>query len=265
MITWSIGKKNRLKRLIDNETGAILAVPMDHGYSNGVGKGLFDLNQTVNNVVQGGASSVIMQRGMVRSIDMPMNTGLMVHISGSTAKSSIPNYKVLTGSVIDTIKLGADAVSCHVNIGPDQDYAMLRDFSVIAEEADEFHIPLLAMMYVRDNNGNDDKSVDALSHAARVAEEAGADIVKIHTTLNGGNFDEVVQGINIPVVVAGGSKSGDFSSFLNTMKNTIMAGASGISIGRNVFAADDQILAMQKLRDMVKEAVKEVGKIDIFS
>lgn len=264
MFNWAIGKKNRLKRFIDSDTGAILAVPMDHGYSIGISKGLKDLNATVQNVVKGGATSVIMQRGMVRSIDMPMNTGLMVHVSGSTGLSSLPNYKILTGSVIDTIRLGADGISCHINIGPDQDYAMLRDFSMLSEETDEYGLPLLAMTYVRDNNGIDDKSPDALSHAARIAEESGADIVKIHMTEQAKSFDEVTQGINIPIVVAGGSKSDNFRDFLESIKKAILSGASGISVGRNIFAADDQVLAMSKIKEVVKDAVKEGGRVEIF-
>ncbi|MCY3414852.1 MAG: fructose-bisphosphate aldolase [Candidatus Heimdallarchaeota archaeon] len=257
MVYWSIGKKNRIRRLID-ETGAIIAVPMDHGYSIGVTKGLENINHTTQQVIQGGASTIIVQRGMVRSIELPRQTGLMVHVSGSTSMSSRPNYKILTGSVVDTIRLGADGISCHVNIGPDEDASMLYDLSQLSEEADYYNLPLLSMTYVRDNQGNDDKSVDSLSHAARVVEEAGADIVKIHTTDLAKGFDEVAQGINIPIIVAGGSKTGDFKQFLETMRQSILLGASGISIGRNVFQADNQLEAMSRLREVVHQAVKEV-------
>lgn len=264
MINWSVGKRNRLRRLID-DSGAILAVPLDHGYSVGKSKGLVDLNKTVQNVIEGGASCVIVQRGMVRNLAMNNNSGLMIHVSGSTSLSSRPNYKIPTGSVKDTIKLGADGISCHVNIGPDEDAIMLQDFSKLSLDADKYNLPLMAMMYVRDNMGVDDVSVSALSHAVRVAEETGADIVKVLSTAGGIDFDEVVQGTRIPVVVAGGSISGDFDGFLKTIRNCIISGASGVSVGRNIFEANDQKLAMQKVKETVVDAIKEVGSIEILS
>ena len=81
--------------------------------------------------------------------------------------SSKPNYKILTGSIIDSIRQGADGVSCHVNIGPDQDAEMLLDLSEISLECDEFEIPLMAMMYVRDNSGNDTITIESLSLTCR--------------------------------------------------------------------------------------------------
>ena len=54
----NLGKRMRIRRLIDSDTGSFLIVPMDHGYSIGPEKGLENLDQTVERVFNGGASSV---------------------------------------------------------------------------------------------------------------------------------------------------------------------------------------------------------------
>ena len=154
-----------MNRLID-ETGLIIAVPMDHGYTLGPIQGITDINKTVKAVFDGGASSVIVQKGNVRFITdaIPKDGGLIIHLSGSTSLSPVANVKLMTGSIYDVIRLGGDAVSCHVNVGADGDAAMLEDLCRITEEADLNGLPTLAMMYSRDNDGNNSKDPSPLSH-----------------------------------------------------------------------------------------------------
>jgi predicted phospho-2-dehydro-3-deoxyheptonate aldolase len=265
-MSWTTGKKIRMNRIID-ETGLILAVPMDNGYTLGPIEGLVDIKKTVNAVFEGGASSVIVHKGNVRFITdaIPKDGGLIIHLSGSTSLSPEANVKLMTGSIYDVIRLGGDAVSCHVNVGPDGDAAMLEDLSRLTEEADLNGLPTLAMMYSRDNDGNNNRDPSVLSHVARIAQEAGADIVKVYSTEDPNKFDEVVQGISIPVVVAGGLKVDNFDLLLDSVEKVILNGAKGISIGRNVFQASDPKLAMQKLKAVVIKAVDEVGPIEILS
>ncbi len=79
-------------------------------------------------------------------------------------------------------------------------------------------------------------------------------------TKNGENFDEVVQGVNIPIIIAGGSKKDNFNDLLQTVEKCVLAGASGIAIGRNVFQSDNPELAIKKIRETVITAFEETGK-----
>lgn len=255
----SIGKEIRLRRIFD-QSGFIFSLPLDHGYSAGPGLGLWDLKQTVDHVVAGGASCVIVQRGMVRTVSPALNknTGLLVHISGSTDISPKWTSKILTGSVENALFHGADGVSLHINLSATDDHLMLHDLSQIVTDADKFALPTLAMMYVRNDEGIDSIDVNSLSLAGRVAEEAGVDVVKLKTTNTGKDYDEVMQGINIPVIIAGGNKTDQFKDFLTTISNCIQNGAKGVSIGRNVFQAKDPKKAMQEVKSTVLAAQKEV-------
>jgi len=79
----------------------------------------------------------------------PLKIGVIAHLSGSTALGPSPNKKVLIGSVEEVIRLGADAVSVHINVGAKEESEMLHDLGLISDECDKWSMPLVAMMYPR--------------------------------------------------------------------------------------------------------------------
>ena len=50
------------------------------------------------------------------------------------------------GRVGESIRLGADAVSVHVNIGAKEEPDMLHDLGLVSDECTEWNVPLVAMM-----------------------------------------------------------------------------------------------------------------------
>ena len=60
-------------------------------------------------------------------------------------------------SVKEAVKLGADAVSIHVNVGADDEADMLKDMGEIAKDCNKWGMPLLAMMYPRGKKIKDEK------------------------------------------------------------------------------------------------------------
>jgi 2-amino-3,7-dideoxy-D-threo-hept-6-ulosonate synthase len=48
----SIGKRVRLERLINRETGKTVLVPMDHGVSSGPMEGIVNLKETVQKIAE---------------------------------------------------------------------------------------------------------------------------------------------------------------------------------------------------------------------
>ena len=132
------------------------------------------------------------------------------------------------------IRLGADAVSIHVNLGAKEEAEMLHDFGKIAEDAYYWGMPLLAMVYPRGKNVKAEKDVEVVKLAARVGAELGADLVKVPYTGSAESFKGVVEGCPIPVVIAGGSKLSDEET-LDMIEGAVKAGAAGISMGRNAF------------------------------
>jgi len=236
-----LGKQIRMERIMDRNSGRTILVPLDHGVSVGPIEGIIDIKDSVDKVAAGGANAIIEHKGLVGAGHRRKGAdiGLIIHLSASTSLSPHPHSKTLVCSVEEALKLGADAVSIHVNIGDHQEKEMLNDFGRVAYEARTWGMPLIAMVYPRGENIKDEYDVKVVKHAARVAGEMGADIVKVSYTGSTESFREVVDGSTIPVVIAGGAKMDSDRDILEMVRGAIDAGGAGVSIGRNVFQHHD--------------------------
>jgi len=263
-----IGKKIRFERIINRNSGKTVIVPMDHGVTVGPIPGLEDMRTTVSKVVAGGANAILMHKGIVRPghRGTGKDVGLIMHLSGGTALSPRPNAKELVCTVEEAIKLGADAVSVHVNLGAETDGEMLGQLGYVAERCLEWQMPLVAMMYTRGPKIKDEFDVNNVKHAARVGAELGADIVKVPFTGSTESFAEVIRGCPVPVVIAGGPKMGSDEEIFKMVDGALKAGAKGLSIGRNAFQhekPDRMIAALAKMvheNATVEEAVAIVAQ-----
>jgi len=146
-----IGKKIRLERIIDRDSGRTVIIPMDHGVTVGPIEGLADMRTTVSKIAQGGANAILMHKGIVRAghRGAGRDIGLIIHLSGGTALSPDPNAKELVCTVEEAVKLGADAVSVHINLGAETDREMLRQLGQVSRQCLKWQMPLVAMMYTR--------------------------------------------------------------------------------------------------------------------
>jgi fructose-bisphosphate aldolase/2-amino-3,7-dideoxy-D-threo-hept-6-ulosonate synthase len=244
---------------------------MDHGLTVGPIKGIKrrikrSLGEMVNKIALGGANAVLGHIGIPLYAHRRYgpDIGLILHLSGSTSLSPESNYKVLVNNVLDAVKLGADGVSLHINIGTKADPEMLEILGVVSRECREFGMPLLAMMYPRGENIENEHDVEVVKIAVRVAAELGADIVKTNWTGDPDSFSEVIEGCMAPVIIAGGVKAG-IKEILEVTKQSIDVGGAGVAYGRNVFQADNPTKVVKALYLIVhknyevEEAIKETN------
>ena len=232
-----MGKAIRMERIMNRSTGRTIIVPMDHGVTVGPINGLEDIRRAVHEVAEGGANAVLGHKGLVRCGHRKggRDIGLIVHLSSSTDLSPHANAKILTATVEDAIRHGADGVSMHVNLGDPTESRMLEDLGRIASSAENWGIPLLVMIYARGPKIADSLAPDVVAHSARVAVELGADIVKVPYTGDIDSFAHVVESCCVPVVIAGGPKTDTSRAFLQMVSDAMRAGAAGLSVGRNIF------------------------------
>ena len=247
------GKSVRMERIFDRETLRTIIIPMDHGVGAGPIKGLTDLSKMVNKVAEGGANAVLGHMGLPKygHRGYGRDMGLIIHLSASTSLGPDPNHKVLVTSVEEAIKVGADAVSVHINVGADDEAEMLQGLGMVASKCDEWGMPLVAMMYPRGPKVDSEHDVEYVKHAARAGAELGADIVKTNYTGDPDSFREVVDGCPIPIVVAGGPRMETESDLLQMVYESINSGGRGVAIGRNVFQADDPVALVGKISKVV--------------
>lgn len=249
----SFGKRFRMQRLLDGPTGRAVIIPLDHGISIGPVPGIVDLPRTVRDVTEGGATGLVMHKGLVRLAAPALDgrAGFMVHLSASTDLNPDPNDKVLVGTVEEAVRLGADGISIHVNIGAPKESQMVSDMGRIATECDKHGMPLLAMMYPRGHEIRNPHDVKFVKHVARVGAELGADLVKCPYTGSVESFREVVEGCGVPVLISGGARLDSDRAFLETVHAATQAGAAGVSVGRNIWQHPNVRGMTRAIRDIV--------------
>ena len=232
-----IGKRIRTERIVDRNSGRSVIVPMDHGVSSGPIYGLTDMRVAVNAIADGGANAVLVHKGIVIAghRGYGKDIGLIIHLSASTSLAPDPLNKVIVATVEEAMRLGADAVSMHVNVGAESEADMLEDLGETAMVCEEWGMPLLAMMYPRGKKVESEHAVEMVKHVARVGAELGADVIKTNYTGDPDTFKDVIRSCPVPVIIAGGPKANTDAEVLKMVEDAVAAGAAGVSIGRNVF------------------------------
>jgi fructose-bisphosphate aldolase / 2-amino-3,7-dideoxy-D-threo-hept-6-ulosonate synthase len=233
----------------DNRT---VIVPMDHGVTVGPIQGIANMQQITDKLLKGKVDAILVHKGIARHIDVG-NAGLIVMLSGMSNLSPNINAKVQVCSVQEAIRIGADAVSVHVNVGAQDEDRMLQNLGKVSDECDILGIPLLAMMYPRGPKIPNEQAPDVIAHAARIGAELGADFIKTNYTGSIDTFKAVVESCPVPVVIAGGPKCKSLDEVLQTTFDSMKAGAAGLSIGRNVFQCDSPTQIAKALSAIVHE------------
>jgi fructose-bisphosphate aldolase/2-amino-3,7-dideoxy-D-threo-hept-6-ulosonate synthase len=252
-----IGKRIRLDRIMNRDTRRTVIIPMDHGLTVGPIEGLQDMRVAVNQVAEGGANAVLLHKGIIRAgyRGYGKDIGLILHLSGSTVLGPDPDDKVLVADVVEAIKLGADAVSIHINVGSKTELAQLSVLGQVAKTCEEWGMPLLAMIYPRGEKIKDQYDVEVVKHAARIGAELGPDIVKTNYTGKEETFREVVKGCPVPVVMAGGPKTRTDEEFCQMVYDSVRAGGAGVAAGRNVFQHKNPAKMVRVLCGIVHEGL----------
>jgi len=255
------GKQVRLNRVTKH--GRMLCIPMDHSFTIGPVDGLENPEEMITKVAKGGATAFLVHKGIVKALKKPASIGMIMHVSASTHLSPAPNRKMLYSSVAEGLRLGVDAISVQVNMGSKEEPEMLEQLGMVADECDEYQVPLIAMMYPRGENIKDPQDPDVVAHVARVGAEGGADVVKTVYTGDVKSFRDVVRKCPVPLVLAGGSKVDTDAKVLKLAHDVMEAGAMGVTFGRNVFQHQDPTAITRALRRIVidRSSVEEAMEV----
>lgn len=256
------GKRRRLQRIFREDERAVV-IAMDHGVTLGPISGLQNMQAIVIKLEAGQADAIIVHKGIAKNVSTN-RVGLIVHLSASTNVGPDPTWKVQVGSVKEAVKLGADGVSVHINFGAVQEPQMLAKLGFVARDCEEYGLPLLAMMYPRGPNIKSEHDFEAVKHASRLGAELGADIVKTNYTGTIDSFKEVVRGCPVPILIAGGPKAKTDRDVLEMIYDSMQAGASGVSIGRNVFQHKDPTRMVKAVVSIVHENATVADALEVL-
>ena len=154
-------------------------------------------------------------------------------------------------TVEDALRLGADALCVTAFPGSRHEEATLEVLARVIRQAHEWGLPVMAEMVPGGfDSGPEFRTLRSVSVAARVAAELGADWVK---TSYAPGFEQVVATCYVPVVVLGGPGQDDPRATLEMVRASMDAGASGATVGRNIWKAEDPQGMAAALRAIIHE------------
>ena len=249
----SVGRQVRLHRLHRHEERRLFVVPLDHSVTDGPVVPGGRLDQLVGQLAGAGVDAVVLHKGSVRHLDPRWfgRTSLIVHLSASTRHAPDPDAKYLVASVEESLRLGADAVSVHVNLGSLDERRQIADLATVAEACDRWNVPLLAMMYPRGPKIADPRDPELVAHAAILAADLGADVVKTVPVNSIAAMADITRACPVPVIVAGGPALRTDADVLSYVDDALRGGAAGVAMGRNIFQAPDPGAMARKVSDVV--------------
>ncbi len=285
-LTLPAGKKARLHRLLYQggpANGTLLLLPIDQGLEHGP-RDFFpnppsaDADFQLRVAAAGGYSGIAMQVGLAEKY-FPDYAGRVPLVLKLNGKTEIPSDEAplspLNASVEDAVRLGADAVGYTLYVGSARQDEDFLQFSEVRREAERYGMPVIVWSYPRgtavEARGGKD-SFYAIDYAARVAQELGADVVKLNVprpdperaklspkpysdlALNEGEMlRHVVQSAGRTLVIFAGGERGTADEVVAKASAVLEAGATGLIFGRNIWQRpfDEAVSVSLRIRDLL--------------
>lgn len=261
-LSW--GKTNRLAQIFrpdkkgDHHT-VMLAV--DHPYFYGPTTGLEDPRKTIQPLVPY-ADAISPAKGTLEyCLDPLVPTPVILRVTGGnsmTRRQELSDEEIIT-SVEEAVRLNCVGVSVSVYIDSDHQKQTIKNLGKLANKASKYGLLVLGITAVGANlekkvkgEGEGDPDFDPgkyFAHAGRIIQENGANIVKTYFCEN---FEQVREGIQVPIVIAGGKKVPEKQALQYTF-DAIQAGVEGVDMGRNIFQAENPIAMIQAVNSVVHQ------------
>lgn len=253
------GIKNRLSKLIQPD-GHCFFLPIDHGYFQGPTHRLEKPGETIRPILPY-CDALFVTRGVLRScVDAVENKPIILRVSGGTSMvgKDLAN-EILTTSIEEIIRLNASAVGISIFVGSDYEKQTLQNLASLVNQCENYGIPVMAVTAV--GKEMEKREARYLALACRIAAELGARVVKTYWCEK--DFDKVVEGCPVPVVMAGGPKCKTELEVLEFVYNGMQKGAIGINLGRNVWQNAHPVAMAKALRAIIHEdaTVKQAHQI----
>jgi class I fructose-bisphosphate aldolase len=283
----SLGKRVRLHRMMYEHgpgNGHLLILPIDQGLEHGPvdffpNPPSADPEFQFKLALEGGYSGIALHLGLAEKY-APKYAGKVPIVLKINGKTRIPGasdpISPMTGSVKDAVRIGADAIGYTLYVGSPNQVADLNQFRKVKVDAERFGMPIIVWAYPRgeavDKKGGKD-SLYAIDYAARVANEVGADIVKLNVPVDAPktraqqpspydklelSYDDMIQKVvrsagKTLVLFSGGGKMSD-DDLVHKAQVCLEQGATGLIFGRNLWQREwnDALAMTKRLKDMMK-------------
>lgn len=240
------GLSNRLARILKPPHGRTVMLAVDHGYFLGPTSGLEEPAKTIAALLPY-ADSLMVTRGVLRtSVPPKANVPIVLRVSGGASILRELSHEGLTVAIEDAIRLNASAVTLSIFVGGEGERQTLLNLAKLVDVGERYGIPVLAVTAVGKEMTRDARYFGL---CCRIAAEVGARFVKTYYC---DGFDEIVRATPVPLIVAGGKKTGEREA-IELAANAMRAGAAGVDMGRNIFQSDCPVGMIWAVRAVVHD------------
>jgi 3-hydroxy-5-phosphonooxypentane-2,4-dione thiolase len=252
------GMTNRISKIIKPENGRCVMLAVDHGYFLGPTEKLEVPQKTIEPLLPY-VDSIMLTRGVLRTSLPPIsNVPIVLRVSGATSiiGEDLSN-ETITTSIEDAIRLNVSCLALSIFVGSKYEHQTLANLATLVDNGQKYGIPILAVTAVGKEMVRDARY---LGLACRIAGELGAHVVKTYYCEN---FEKVIEGCPVPVIIAGGKKLAKEIDVLELTFNAINEGASGVDMGRNIWQSEHPIAMIKAVRSIVHEgfSIKEAADL----
>ena len=251
--------KNRLSSIFNQKSGKTVMLAVDHGYFQGPTTGLKKPRETIVPLLPY-CDSLFVTRGVLRNCVSPTtSTPIFLRVSGGPSILGELSNEDITTSMKEALRLNATGVGVSIFVGDKNEDRTISNLGRVVNEAEEYGMPVLAITAVGKEMARDARY---LGLASRIGAEIGAHIVKTYYCEE--DFEKVVEGCPVPIVIAGGKKIPERDA-LQMAFNAISKGAAGVDMGRNIFQSENPVAMIQAIRAVVHENYTVDEAFELFN
>jgi putative autoinducer-2 (AI-2) aldolase len=193
-------------------------------------------------------------------VDPAGSKPVILRVSGGTSVigGDLAN-EAITTSIEEILRLNAAAVGVSIFVGSDYEHESLMNLADLVNDCEDFGIPVMAVTAV--GKELEQREARYLALSCRIAAELGARVVKTYWCRN---FDKVVEGCPVPVVMAGGPKCETEVEVMAFVHDGLKRGAVGVNLGRNIWQIPHPVPMIRSLRAIIHEKASVKQAHDLF-
>ncbi|MDM8536813.1 fructose-bisphosphate aldolase [Desulfobacterales bacterium HSG17] len=258
------GMERRLRKILNKKTGKSLVIAVDHGMALGAMTGIVDIEKTIKDLdATNKIDCWLMTKGIyTHAFNPDGDPGVILRASGgATIAGPDLTREGQTATAKEALSLGVDAMATTAFVGSNYEHETLISMAAMATECRKWNLPLLGVIGLGKANEDKKKDPKFIALGARVGAEHGADIIKTYYTET--DFDKVVAGCPVPVMIAGGPKCETDLDTLNMIYGALQGGARGIVMGRNVWQSPHPVALLSAVYGLIHKNmnVKEASDL----
>lgn len=251
-----------MNRIFDETDTCIIFAGCHQMTSKEIYPGQFDVAQSCDLAMKGGATCINIGKGMVQKVInvLKPEVAVLTYLPVYPAYSQENPYEmIVTSTVEEAVTNGVDGLVLPVDFYSESAGAAMRTVAGYVRECAKYGLAFIVEAeFPTFYNTNDDNvkkyGAEYLMFAGRVCSELGVDVISTNYTNDPDSFEKIINYVKIPVLINGGTKVPE-NEFLDMIEIVARRGAKGCLIGRNISEAKNPIGMTRAIGDIFRKGI----------